>query len=157
MKRRAGFTMVEIMIVVAIISLLVGMAVPSMLKYRQGRQNGMVASQIRLACEAFELYKMDHGSWPANEWPGVVPAVMVPYFSQMRFSNAGIDWTADTMIGGDWDWDGNCQGFTAAVAIPGCHLPRSQMEGVDRMLDDGNLDTGKFRYESSQYTYVLEE
>ncbi len=148
--------MMEMLIVLMIISLLVSIAIPAYSKYRDGRTGNIMASQIRLACQAYELYKMEQGEWPPNAYPGDVPTEMLPYYEAMNFSKAGINWAEDTVVGGTWDWDGNCQGLTAAVAVPYC-TARSSMEHVDRILDDGDLNTGRFRYYRSQYTYILEE
>ena len=48
MKKKSGFTLVEIMIVVAIIALLTAIAIPAFLKYRQDAQASLCVNNLRL-------------------------------------------------------------------------------------------------------------
>lgn len=48
MKRKQGFTLVEIMIVVAIIGLLTAIAIPAFLQYRADTRAGLCANNLRL-------------------------------------------------------------------------------------------------------------
>lgn len=55
-KHHAGFTLVEIMIVVAIIALLAAIAVPYFLRYREQAQAAMVKNDLRMIDGAVQTY-----------------------------------------------------------------------------------------------------
>lgn len=57
-KRNQGFTLVEIMIVVAIIAILAAVAIPNFLKYRQNSQAAACVSNLKQIEAAAEQAKM---------------------------------------------------------------------------------------------------
>ena len=151
MRRTAGFTLVEIMIVVAIIALLAVIAVPSFLRARERSQNAKFMNALRVASGAFEQYAAEHGGYPADVNRGVVPAGMSTYFGPT------LDWTKSTPIGGNWDWDANVFGFVAGVSVAGSSASVTQFTDIDTAMDDGDLGTGQFRNTASgRYTYILQ-
>src|SRR3989442_11225736 len=60
-KRRAGFTLVEIMIVVAIIALLAAIAVPNFLRARKRSQATKVLEDLRILDHAVDQYAIETG------------------------------------------------------------------------------------------------
>jgi len=58
-KRRGGFTLVEIMIVVAIIALLAAIAVPGFLRARKRAQASRVLNDLRLIDAAVDQYAIE--------------------------------------------------------------------------------------------------
>ena len=59
-KRRGGFTLVEIMIVVAIIALLAAIAVPGFLRARKRSQASKVLNDLRLIDSAVDQYAIEN-------------------------------------------------------------------------------------------------
>ena len=59
-KRRAGFTLVEIMIVVAIIALLAAIAVPGFLRARKRAQASRILNDLRLIDSAVDQYAIEN-------------------------------------------------------------------------------------------------
>ena len=139
MRRNAGFTLVEMMIVVAIIALLAAVAVPSFLRARQRSHNAKFINGLRVASDAITLYAIENGRYPADVNRGVVPAGMASYLDQ------SFDWTAPTPIGGRWDWDFERPGAKAAVAVVQSEASLAQLREIDKMYDDGDLTTGRFQ------------
>ena len=58
-KKRAGFTLVEIMIVVAIIALLAAIAVPGFLRARKRSQASRIINDLRLIDSAVDQYAIE--------------------------------------------------------------------------------------------------
>ena len=65
-KRRAGFTLVEIMIVVAIIALLAAIAVPGFLRARKRSQASRVINDLRLIDSAVDQYAIENNKSSGN-------------------------------------------------------------------------------------------
>ena len=59
-KRRGGFTLVEIMIVVAIIALLAAIAVPGFLRARKRSQASRIINDLRLIDSAVDQYAIEN-------------------------------------------------------------------------------------------------
>ncbi|MDP9098356.1 MAG: type II secretion system GspH family protein [Verrucomicrobiota bacterium] len=152
MRRTRGFTLVEIMIVVAIISLLAVIALPSFLRARERTRKTKFVNALRVARDAADLYVTEHNGYPPDVTRGVLPAGMATYF------NGKFDWTAPTSIGGKWDWDYKVFGFTAGVSVVAPDKTPEEMTEIDVMIDDGDLETGAFRQTSpGRYTWILED
>jgi type IV pilus assembly protein PilA len=148
-KRREGFTLVEIMIVVAIIGLLIAIAVPAFFQYRRDSENALFVNALRIGADSFRSYMIKHDVYPADRNPAQVPVGMAGYLANM-------DWTAPTPIGGLWDWDFNVFGVKAGLSA---YLPDrtdAEMAQIDAIIDDGNLSTGDFRKRSQGYIYIIE-
>ena len=151
MRHKAGFTLVEIMIVVSIIALLAVMALPSFLRARQQSQNAKFINALRVATGAFEMYNMEHSAYPPDVNRGVVPSGMALYFGPT------LDWTKPTPIGGNWDWDYNQFGFTAGVSVVGPNASQQQFIDIDAKIDDGDLSSGHFQNTAGgRYTDILQ-
>lgn len=72
-KLRAGFTLVEIMIVVAIIALLAAIAVPGFLRARKRSQASRVVNDLRLIDAAVDQYAIENNKTSGsavntNDW-----------------------------------------------------------------------------------------
>jgi len=150
-QRRAGFTLVEIMIVVSIIALLALLALPSLIRARQRAQNTRFINSLRVGRDAFELYAFEHSSYPLDSLRGALPSGMAEYFGPT------FDFGAPTPIGGNWDWDANQFGVIAGLSVVGPNADVEQISSIDAQIDDGDVTTGKLRRTAAlRYTNVLE-
>ncbi|MBC2603539.1 prepilin-type N-terminal cleavage/methylation domain-containing protein [Puniceicoccus vermicola] len=145
--RRGGFTLVEIMIVVIIIGLLASLAIPAFLRVRASSYASRIANDYRLYRDAFEIYYVENGVWPADNNHGHIPPEMegrLPGFDQ------------ESPSGDFWDWDRNAAGAVAGVSLYGEKTDEAVMVRVDEILDDGDLSTGKFYHGPTRYTFELD-
>ena len=148
-RHQAGFTLVEIMIVVVIIGLLAAMAIPAIQRVQRRSQNTRFVSDLRVFTQAFETYSLQNGSWPPNVGPGLVPAGL----SGALQENV---WTTETVVGGRWNYDRNINGVSVAVSCSGSGIDNARMQDIDAMIDDGDLTTGHFQQIGGRYMYILE-
>lgn len=89
-SKRAGFTLVEIMIVVAIIALLAAIAVPGFLRARKRAQGTTMKNDLRLIDAAKDQYAIEFNK--ANLTPNWTD--LTPYFkpgSRLATDATGLD------------------------------------------------------------------
>ena len=65
-QKRSGFTLVELMIVVALISLLAGIAVPAFSRGRKRAQATRILEDLRLLDSALDRWAIDHNKAPGD-------------------------------------------------------------------------------------------
>jgi prepilin-type N-terminal cleavage/methylation domain-containing protein len=160
LRGEAGFSLIEVSVVVFIISLLAALAVPALKSVQREARSTAVLNDLRVFSAAFQAYAHDRGDWPAGTGvPGEVPPGMGPYLTSAA-------WSQRTPIGGSYTWAPNSlqQGerYRAAFVISNVGENKvtaqlQQLVDLDRKLDDGDLDTGNFRLGyRNQPVYVLE-
>ena len=71
-KRNQGFTLVEIMIVVAIIAILAAVAIPNFIKYRQNSQAAACVSNLKQIEAAYEQAKLADSKNVPSDVSGLV-------------------------------------------------------------------------------------
>jgi type II secretory pathway pseudopilin PulG len=149
-------TLVEMVLVITIIGLLAALLLPAFAQAMRSRQTAECARKLRIAVDAFELYAAESGSYPPDQ---TVPGELsVPAMEDYYFPYFKINWWGDsTELGGRWDWDAGYHGFNFSVSIWSPAAPAEQMLELDRLVDDGNLNTGNFRQVDSQYHYIIED
>jgi prepilin-type N-terminal cleavage/methylation domain-containing protein len=65
-RKQAGFTLVELMIVVALISLLAGLAVPAFARGRKKAQATRILEDLRLLDSALDRWAIDNNKAPGD-------------------------------------------------------------------------------------------
>lgn len=64
---RAGFTLIEIMVVIIILGLLAGLVIPRLVGRTEEAKRTQVKLQIRNLEQALKLFKLDNGFYPSTE------------------------------------------------------------------------------------------
>ncbi len=95
-RRQRGFTLVEIMIVVAIIALLAAIAIPNVLRGRATANETASIGNVRALISSLEMYRSVYqvypdlaGSW-GTEMYNPVPAYGPPSFSATNLTNVKV-------------------------------------------------------------------
>ena len=102
-KKIAGFTLVEIMIVVAIIALLAAIAVPGFLRARKRSQASKILNDLRLIDAAVDQYAIETGKKTADpcnvaDWTNYVKKDTTLFSTGADlFGNTYGDQTVDTL------------------------------------------------------------
>ena len=147
--RSHGFTLVEMMIVVVIVGLLASFAIPAFRQANIKSINSRLMNDYRIHAEAFKRFALETGAYPPDGGFGSMPVGMNEYLP--------ATWL-DSPVGGQWIWDNNDWGVTAAISIRNGNVTSQQMTQLDSLLDDGDLATGVFRkINADRFSLVIEE
>ena len=66
-RRDAGFTLLEILVVIAILGLLIGLVAPAVLRQLGGARVNVAKQSVQRLGSVLDLYKLDIGSYPSTE------------------------------------------------------------------------------------------
>lgn len=66
-RRDRGFTLLEILVVIAILGLLIGLVAPAVLRQLGGARVNIAKQSIERLGAVLDLYKLDIGSYPTTE------------------------------------------------------------------------------------------
>ena len=146
-----GFTLVEIMVVVTIISFLAMLAVPTIRRLQVWARASTTANNLRVFETAFQTYATEKGGFPPAADPGDLP-------TEMAGRIKATDWASASPLGGHYAWESNQvfggQRCKAAISIntSGDSVLTSdadQLLMLDRMIDNGDLNTGNLIFAGS--------
>ncbi|MBY0431028.1 MAG: type II secretion system major pseudopilin GspG, partial [Rhodospirillales bacterium] len=66
MRRQDGFTLLELLVVMAILGLLAAFAAPQVMKYLGGARTDAAKVQIQNLSAMLDLYRLDNGRYPSS-------------------------------------------------------------------------------------------
>ena len=97
-KNRGGFTLVEIMIVVAIIALLAAIAVPNFLRARKRSQATRILEDLRMIDGALDQYAIENnkGAGFTTEWSDIQKYLKT---GSALYNSTGKDMLGGTYVG----------------------------------------------------------
>ena len=160
-SHKAGFTLVEIMIVVVIIGILATLGLPAFQQVRANSQNARFYQDVRVFASAAEMYMLETGTDPfsnnafGDPSTGTLSTDMQEYIKVNTFSQ-------DTPIGGGYDFDNEFQdgdgNYFFGVGTAGHTVNNEQIVMMDEQHDDNALRTGKLvqpASDTSRYYYVI--
>lgn len=170
-KRKSGFTIVELLIVIVVIAILATISVVAYGGVRQRAQVTAIVSDLKAAEKAFTAYKIASGT---NNWwldsdtslTGGDPKISSILNNNAEFRNflqkppSADGLRADT--GQAWTYDNDGDTYNGCGSSPnGVNIAIDQVRdhdfalAVDRAIDDGNLSCGKLRMWWNMLLYNL--
>ena len=152
LRRRRGFSLIELVIVVIIIGVISAIAIPRLSRGSEGAAVNAFVSEINNYANAIDRYRLETGNDVPDTTSGVFPSALSEYIREK-------DWSS-TPIGGQWDIEAN--GIGGHALSIGVHYngesPRlATLEQVDQAPDDGDLNTGNFRLIGANRYYLILE
>jgi len=148
---RSAFTLVELMIIVAIMADVMVVALPAFIRSRNMAQDTKFINDLRTASGAFEMYAAENNKYPDPAAPGTIPSGMSVYLK-------GFPWSSNNSLGGSWAWAGPYQSTSASLML---QFPNAmddvRMSDIDARFDNGILATGSFREADSKHFYYIIE
>lgn len=96
-RKEEGFTLIELMIVIAIIGILAAIAIPQFSAYRQRSYNSSAESDLRNAATAQEAYYVDATGYASNPQTTLIGATYGLYTSRSVTMGGSADTLGYTM------------------------------------------------------------
>jgi len=138
-RQMKGFTLVEVLVVVSIISLLSAVTVTTMQQVRQQTRLSTAKQELRSFHQAMQLYMRDREKWP-DDVNRDIPAGLGPYLSSG-------DWPQGPWPGSVYDWDN----WSASELEP--HDPHDQrvLQISIRFCPLGDTDESDCRFPDAEW------
>ncbi len=138
---RKGFTLIETMLVTAIIGLIASIAIPAWQRARKRAQADVLMNELRVTADAFQTYVAEKGGLPPTASGfSAVPTGMLNYLPRKS------TWTSVAPTGGYWYWwnfsSSEVWGFTGLIGVYNPNFDADQQLAIDSTMDDGDGNAG---------------
>jgi prepilin-type N-terminal cleavage/methylation domain-containing protein len=152
LSQKHGFTLIELMIVVAIIGILAMVLVPKFVSFTERANIAKTATDLKQIAKGFDLFAVQNPGtnrgYP-NDTHLVLPAGVSEYVNETVF-------LAETRLGGNYNWEGPDNYNYAGIAIGNPTVDDTVMEKLDAKLDNGDLTSGEFQKTANgRFTFLL--
>lgn len=148
----SGFTLIELMMVIAILGVMATVALPVYDNYYT--RAGYVETAIMLGnwSREFQRWQVMNGRYPNDSH------IVLPPEAERELNILEAQWLAPTALGGNWNWEGPNGYPYAGISIVNATASVDELEQFDHILDNGLLDSGRFRQtRNGRYTYIIDE
>lgn len=151
-----GFTLVELLVVVAIIGIIAAIAIPNLLAAMERSRISRVAADLKTFETGFLEYALDNDEFPPDSH------LDAPYHLKNGYGTEEYlpieNWVAPEPFGGHYNWEGPDNYPYAGISLWNTNATVEQAEKLDAVLDDGDLTTGAFRQTpNGRFTYIIDE
>ena len=93
-ERRAGFSLIELLMALSIVGILAGLAIPNLRSMTFRARATEVAADVDVVSVATQQFNADRFSWPAETGQGVVPSELTEFLPE-NFSFQGNGYVMD--------------------------------------------------------------
>ena len=94
-REKKGFTLVELLTVLAIVAMLIGLLIPSLTMIRNTARRAKQKAQLTEIELALTAFRNDYGDYPPSYWmlpPGSPPAPSMDYCGAQKLAEALLGW-----------------------------------------------------------------
>jgi len=148
---RRGFSLVEIMMVVAAIGILATLAIPTFTRARLLSRVSAQLNDLRVLEEAFQRYSTEKSAFPPVPGDASLPSGMGAYLYDKI-------WTHKSPAGAAYYWSKYSFPTRPNVFIIVLENANPDvMNLVDHDMDDGNPSAGSIRFVSPNYVLILDQ
>jgi prepilin-type N-terminal cleavage/methylation domain-containing protein len=139
--RRGGFTLVELLVVAAIVGILAGLAIPNLRTVLLRARATELAGDMDVVRTAVLSYNGDHHTWPEESGAGAIPGGLGPYLpDNYTFARNGYQLDFE-----NWSLPGGLPGD------PSTHT----LIGVSVVVVDGNLSNALVEFLGSAIVFSV--
>ncbi len=122
-RRKDGFTLIELMIVVSIIGILATVAIPSFMRYQNRARRAEAYSNLAGLAKTQKAYFAEFGRYVGAEMvpstaTGINPSAVLRDSSTIAAEFSGIGWFPDGNV--YYDYDTNTGGFSGSCNCVSC-------------------------------------